>query len=50
VLEDSDGSLLVVDTGGWFRIGCPASQVAKPQIGGAIYRIQKDGSPRVQDP
>ena len=23
VLEDADGSLLVIDTGGWFRIGCP---------------------------
>jgi len=44
VLEDADGSLLVVDTGGWFRIGCPASQVAKPQVGGAIYRIRKDGA------
>lgn len=50
VLEDADGSLLVVDTGGWFRIGCPASQVAKPQIGGAIYRIKKNGAHRVEDP
>ncbi|OAI57426.1 hypothetical protein AYO47_08070 [Planctomyces sp. SCGC AG-212-M04] len=50
VLEDADGSLLVVDTGGWFRIGCPASQVAKPQIGGAIYRIRKEGSHNVRDP
>jgi putative heme-binding domain-containing protein len=50
VLEDADGSLLVVDTGGWFRIGCPASQVAKPQIGGAIYRIRKEGAPRDEDP
>ncbi len=50
VLEDADGSLLVIDTGGWFRIGCPASQVAKPQIGGAIYRVRKEGSHRVRDP
>ncbi|QDT55005.1 hypothetical protein Pan44_30460 [Caulifigura coniformis] len=50
VLEDADGSLLVVDTGGWFRIGCPASQVAKPQIGGAIYRIRKDGAHQIDDP
>lgn len=50
VLEDADGSLLVVDTGGWFRIGCPASQVAKPQIGGAIYRIRKTGSHDLKDP
>ncbi len=50
VLEDADGSLLVVDTGGWFRIGCPASQVAKPQIGGAIYRVRKEGSHQLADP
>lgn len=40
VLEDRDGSLLVVDTGGWFRIGCPTSQVAKPQVKGTIYRVR----------
>src|SRR5690606_26677871 len=27
VLEDGDGSLLVVETGGWFIKGCPLSQV-----------------------
>ncbi len=43
VMEDADGSLLVVDTGGWFRIGCPTSQLAKPEIPGAIYRIRKAG-------
>ena len=43
VLEDADGSLLVIDTGGWFRIGCPTSQVAKPEIAGAIYRIRYVG-------
>ncbi len=41
VLEAPDGSLLVIDTGGWFRIGCPQSQVAKSHIQGAIYRIRK---------
>ncbi len=46
VIEDSDGSLLVIDTGGWFRIGCPTSQVAKPEIAGGIYRIRKKGSRR----
>ena len=40
VIEDRDGSLLVVDTGGWFRAGCPSSLVAKPDIAGAIYRIR----------
>jgi putative heme-binding domain-containing protein len=44
VMEDADGSLLVIDTGGWFRIGCPTSQIAKPEITGAIYRIRKAGT------
>ncbi len=50
VLEDADGSLLLVDTGGWFRIGCPTSQIAKPDIKGGIYRIRKEGMPNWSDP
>jgi putative membrane-bound dehydrogenase-like protein len=44
VLEDHDGSLLVVNTGGWFRIGCPSSLMAKPDITGAVYRITCNAS------
>lgn len=44
VMEDADGTLLVIDTGGWVRNGCPTSQIAKPQITGAIYRIRKEGN------
>lgn len=40
VLEDKDGSLLVLNTGGWFRIGCPASLMAKSDLLGAVYRIK----------
>lgn len=50
VLQDADGSLLVVDTGGWFHIGCPTSQIAKPEIGGGIYRIRRAGSEAPADP
>lgn len=50
VLEDADGSLLVIDTGGWFRNGCPTSQVAKPEILGAIYRIRRTKGPTPADP
>ncbi|MDA1016882.1 MAG: HEAT repeat domain-containing protein [Planctomycetota bacterium] len=50
VLEDPDGSLLVVDTGGWFYRGCPTSQVAKPDVLGAIYRIRRKGAKPVADP
>ncbi len=49
VLEDADGSLLIVDTGGWFRIGCPTSQIAKPDVRGGIYRIRKVDQPKVAD-
>src|SRR2546425_445825 len=50
VMEDADGSLLVVDTGAWFIHGCPISRVAKPEIKGAIYRIRKIGAAALQDP
>lgn len=50
VLEDADGSLLVVDTGGWFRIGCPTSQVAKPEVKGAIYRVRRTDAVPPADP
>lgn len=41
ILEDADGSLLVVDTGGWYKLCCPTSQFHKPDILGAIYRIRR---------
>jgi putative membrane-bound dehydrogenase-like protein len=50
VLEDRDGSLLVIDTGGWFYRGCPTSQLAKPEIPGGIYRIRKTGMTQFVDP
>jgi putative membrane-bound dehydrogenase-like protein len=43
VLEDADGSLVVLDTGGWFRIGCPSSLMAKTDVLGAIYRVRRSG-------
>jgi putative membrane-bound dehydrogenase-like protein len=39
IADPRDGSLLLLDTGGWFRIGCPSSLMAKPDLRGAIYRI-----------
>jgi putative membrane-bound dehydrogenase-like protein len=50
VLEDADGSLLVIDTGGWYKLCCPTSQLHKPDILGAIYRIRRTGAARVADP
>lgn len=49
VLPDADGSLLVVDTGGWYKLCCPSSQLAKPDILGAIYRVRKVGAPRLTE-
>jgi putative membrane-bound dehydrogenase-like protein len=41
VMECGDGSLLLTNTGGWFRIGCPSSLMAKPDMLGAVYRIKR---------
>jgi putative membrane-bound dehydrogenase-like protein len=50
VFEDADGSLLVLDTGGWYKVCCPTSQLHKPDVLGAIYRIRKKGAPKIEDP
>jgi putative membrane-bound dehydrogenase-like protein len=50
VIQDPTGGLLVVNTGGWFRIGCPTSQLAKPEIFGSIYRVRRADAPAVADP
>jgi glucose/arabinose dehydrogenase len=45
VFEDADGSLLVVDTGGWYKLCCPSSQLAKADVLGGIYRVRRTGAP-----
>lgn len=50
VLEDADGSLVVIDTGGWYKLCCPTSQLHKPDVLGAIYRVRRAGAGRVDDP
>src|ERR1041385_4783002 len=50
VLEDADGSLLVLDTGAWYKICCPTSQLSKPDVLGAIYRVRRKGAPKIDDP
>jgi putative membrane-bound dehydrogenase-like protein len=50
VLEDADGSLLFVNTGGWFIAGCPLSVVAKTDVRGGIYRIRKRSGSMTEDP
>ncbi|QEH38787.1 hypothetical protein OJF2_73970 [Aquisphaera giovannonii] len=50
VAEDADGSLVVVDTGGWYKLCCPSSQLHKPDVLGGIYRVRRKDAPRVEDP
>jgi putative membrane-bound dehydrogenase-like protein len=50
VFEDADGSLLVVDTGGWYKLCCPTSKLEKPAVLGGIYRVRRQDAPRIADP
>jgi putative membrane-bound dehydrogenase-like protein len=50
VLEDADGSLIVIDTGGWYKLCCPSSQLVKSDVFGAVYRLRKAGAARPEDP
>jgi putative heme-binding domain-containing protein len=50
VLEDADGSLIVVDTGGWYKLCCPTSQLQKPDVLGGIYRVRRKGVAKLADP
>ncbi|MBY0231840.1 MAG: c-type cytochrome [Gemmataceae bacterium] len=44
VVEDAEGGLIVIDTGGWYKLCCPTAQLAKPEVTGAIYRVRKKGA------
>ena len=50
VIEDADGSLIVVDTGGWYKLCCPSSQLSKPDVLGGVYRVRRKGAKPVADP
>ena len=50
VLEDADGSLIVIDTGGWYKLCCPTSQLHKPDVLGAVYRIRRSATAAPDDP
>ena len=49
VLADADGSLLVIDTGGWYKLCCPTSQLWKPDVLGGIYRVRRTGGTPTPD-
>jgi putative membrane-bound dehydrogenase-like protein len=44
VIEDSDGSLLIIDTGGWYDLCCPSSRIDQQTAAGGIYRLRSDRS------
>jgi putative heme-binding domain-containing protein len=44
VLADADGSLLILDTGGWYKLCCPSSQLWKADVLGGVYRVTKTGA------
>ncbi|ADV62070.1 heme-binding protein [Isosphaera pallida ATCC 43644] len=50
VLEDADGSVLILDTGAWYKLCCPTSQLVDPQVLGAIYRLKPLQGVRRDDP
>jgi putative membrane-bound dehydrogenase-like protein len=50
VLEDADGSLLVIETGGWYLHCCPSSTFYRPGVGGAIYRVCRQVATPLADP
>ena len=49
VAEDADGSVLIVDTGGWYKLCCPTSQLHKPDVLGTIYRLTRLKGPEPND-
>jgi putative membrane-bound dehydrogenase-like protein len=50
VQEDADGSLLIMDTGGWYKLCCPTSVIAKPEVFGGIFRVRRKEAPVIEDP
>lgn len=50
VLQDADGSLIIVDTGGWYVQHCPTGKIRNSRAPGAIYRVRRDDAPKIDDP
>jgi putative membrane-bound dehydrogenase-like protein len=50
VLEDADGSLLVLDTGAWYVQHCPTGRIRPAPAPGGIYHVRWEGPPRLDDP
>jgi putative membrane-bound dehydrogenase-like protein len=50
VLEDADGSLIVVDTGSWYVQHCPTGRIRASNSLGGIYRVRAQGAAAPKDP
>ena len=50
VLESADGSLLVVDTGGWYVQHCPTGKIRDSRVTGGIYRVRSKEARPIEDP
>ncbi len=44
VIEDADGSLLIIDTGGWYDLCCPTSRIDQKTASGGIYRLARQAT------
>jgi putative membrane-bound dehydrogenase-like protein len=49
VLQATDGSLLVVDTGSWYVHHCPTGQIRKVHASGGIYRVRPAQAKQLDD-
>ncbi len=50
VLEAPDGSLLIVDTGGWYVEHCPTGRIRDSRAPGGIYRVRWTKAVRAGEP
>ena len=48
VLEAADGSLLIVDTGGWYVEHCPTGRIRDSRAPGGIYRVRWKMAPKAK--
>ena len=50
VLTAPDGSVVILDTGGWYKLCCPSSQLAKADVLGSVYRVKRDAAVALATP
>ncbi len=48
IIEAPDGSLLVIDTGGWYKLCCPSSGIDQSIALGGIYRLTSSTTRQVK--